>query len=150
MSSDRIEKRVMIKAPRERVWRAIADPQQFGAWFGMKIDGAFTPGARVHARITDPPEYSHVTFDFTVEQIEPERLFSYRWVPYAIDTSVDYSGEPTTLVELRLADVPEGTELTLVESGFDQVPLARRAEAFRMNDGGWAVQVENIRRYVEG
>jgi uncharacterized protein YndB with AHSA1/START domain len=83
-----------------------------------------------------------------IERIEPERYFSYRWHPYAADPNVDYSKEPTTLVEFRLDEVAEGTALTIVESGFDRIPLSRRAEAFRMNEAGWASQVRNIERYV--
>ena len=149
MSSDRIEKNIVLRAPRSRVWRAIAGAEEFGAWFGVKLEGAFAPGARVKGRITIPG-YEHVIMDVTVERIEPERLFSYRWHPYAIEPGVDYSGEPTTLVEFQLEEVVGGTRLTVVESGFDRIPLARRAEAFRMNDQGWAGQLKNIERHVAG
>lgn len=147
MTTDRIEKKIVLRAPRSRVWRAIASAEEFGAWFGVKLDGAFAPGARVEGRITTPG-YEHVTMEITIERVEPERLLSYRWHPYAIESGVDYSGEPTTLVEFRLDEVAGGTELTLVESGFDRIPLARRAEAFRMNDQGWAEQIKNIERHV--
>jgi uncharacterized protein YndB with AHSA1/START domain len=147
MSSDKIEKRILLKAPRSRVWRAIADAKEFGTWFGMKLEGSFAPGARVRGQSTEPG-YEHVIGDLTIERIEPERLFSYRWHPYAIDPNVDYSGEPTTLVEFRLEEVSGGTELTVTESGFDRIPAARRAEAFRMNDQGWAEQLKRIERYV--
>lgn len=147
MSTDRIEKTVVLRAPRSRVWRAIANAEEFGAWFGVKLEGAFAPGARVRGRITTPG-YAHLTLEITIEQIDPERLFSYRWHPYAIDPGVDYSGEPTTLVEFRLDEVAGGTRLTVIESGFDRIPLARRADAFRMNDQGWAEQIKNIERHV--
>jgi uncharacterized protein YndB with AHSA1/START domain len=149
MSTDRIEKNIVLRAPRSRVWRAIASADEFGAWFGVKLEGAFAAGARVKGRITSPG-YEHVIMDITVERIDPERLFSYRWHPHAVEPGVDYSGEPTTLVEFHLDEVAGGTRLRVVESGFDRIPLARRAEAFRMNDQGWAAQLKNIERYVTG
>jgi uncharacterized protein YndB with AHSA1/START domain len=147
MSTDRIEKTIVLRAPRSRVWRAIATAEEFGAWFGVKLEGAFALGARVRGRITTPG-YEHLTMEITIEQVDPERLFSYRWHPNAIDPGVDYSGEPTTLVEFRLDEVAGGTRLTVIESGFDRIPLERRAEAFRENDQGWAEQIKNIERYV--
>jgi uncharacterized protein YndB with AHSA1/START domain len=147
MNPDRIEKNIVLRAPRARVWRAIASAPEFGAWFGVQLAGAFAPGARLTGRITTPG-YEHLTMEIVVEQVNPERLLSYRWHPYAIETGVDYSDEPSTLVEFHLAEVPGGTQLTVVESGFDRIPLARRAEAFRMNDQGWAEQITNIERYV--
>ncbi len=149
MSTDRIEKRIVLRAPRSRVWRAIADAKEFGAWFGVRLEGAFVAGATVRGRLT-VPGYEHLTMEVVVERMEPERLLSYRWHPYAVDPKVDYSAEPTTLVELRLAEVPGGTELTVVESGFDRLPAARRADAFRMNEGGWATQLQNVARHVAG
>jgi uncharacterized protein YndB with AHSA1/START domain len=146
-STDRIEKTVKLLAPRSRVWRAITNADEFGAWFGVKLEGAFAEGGTVLGRITHPG-YEHVTMEVLVDRIEPERYFSYRWHPYAIQPGVDYSREPTTLVEFNLAEADGGTVLTIVESGFDRIPLARRAEAFRMNDGGWTEQVKNIERYV--
>src|SRR5437867_5114103 len=147
MSTDRIEKSVFLRAPRSRVWRAIATAEEFGAWFGVKLESAFAPGARVSGRITTPG-YENLPMEITIERVEPERLFSYRWVPYAVDPGKDYSGEPTTLVEFRLEEVPGGTKLTVVESGFDHVPAARRDEAYRMNDRGWIGQMKNIERHV--
>jgi uncharacterized protein YndB with AHSA1/START domain len=147
MSTDRIEKTIVLRAPRSRVWRAIANAEEFGAWFGVKLEGAFAPGARIQGRITTPG-YEDLTMEITIEQVDPERLFSYRWHPNAIDPGVDYSGEPTTLVEFRLDEVAGGTRLTVIESGFDRIPLARRAEAFRMNDQGWTEQIKNIERHV--
>ena len=121
----------------------------FGAWFRVKLEGSFQAGKTIRGRITHPG-YEHVVFEAQVERVEPETLFSYRWHPYAVDPKVDYSKEPTTLVVFELADVPEGTQLTVVESGFDQVPPHRRLEAFRMNSGGWGGQMENIVRHVGG
>ena len=146
-STDRIEKSIFLKAPRARVWRAIADAGEFGAWFAVRLKGEFTPGARVSGPLA-VSGYEHVTMEVTIERVEPERLFSFRWHPYAIDPKKDYSKEPTTLVEFRLEEVKGGTQLTVVESGFDRIPLARRAEAWRMNDGGWAGQMTNIERHV--
>jgi uncharacterized protein YndB with AHSA1/START domain len=147
MSTDRIEKNIVLRAPLSRVWRALTAAEEFAAWFGVKLDGAFSPGARVKGRITIPG-YEHVTMDITIERMDPERLFSYRWHPYAVQPGVDYSAEPTTLVEFKLEETAGGTRLTVVESGFDRIPLARRAEAFRMNDQGWAGQLKNIERHV--
>lgn len=169
-STDRIEKRVTLKASVSRVWRAIADAREFGRWFGFTLEGEFTPGKAMRgtfdgkldeaaiiehqkragvrpSKIKLPP--SGTSF-CTVERIEPERYFSFRWIPYGIDAEADSANEPTTLVEFRLEPVAEGTLLTIVESGFDQVPAHRRERAFRMNEGGWAAQAENVRRYVEG
>jgi uncharacterized protein YndB with AHSA1/START domain len=146
-STDRIEKTVTLRAPRRRVWRALTNAQEFGTWFRVTLEGDFVAGATIRGRITHPG-YEHVTMEIQVERIEPERLFSYRWHPYAIEPGVDYSGEPTTLVEFQLDDAPGGTKLTIVESGFDRIPLSRRAEAFRMNEQGWAGQIGNIERHV--
>ena len=146
--TDRIEKNVTLKAPRSRVWRAIADSEQFGEWFRVKLESPFKEGKTVRGKILSKG-YEHMKFDMAIEKIEPERYFSYRWHPYAIDPKVDYSKEPTTLVEFTLEDDNGGTALTIVESGFDRLPAARRAEAFRMNDGGWAGQIKNIAKYVE-
>lgn len=146
-STDRIEKRVTLRAPQSRVWRAITNTDEFGAWFGVKLEAAFTEGAAVRGRLTHP-RYEHVTLEMLVERIQPERLFSYRWHPGAVDATVDYTPEPTTLVEFRLDEAGGETVLTIVESGFDRLPASRRAEAFRMNDGGWSSQVKSIERYV--
>ena len=145
--TDRIEKKIVVRASRPRVWRAISNAEEFGTWFRMNLDGEFTEGARLRGRITHPG-YEHVTLEMLVERIEPERYFSYRWHPYPMDPAVDYSAEPTTLVEFMLEEAEGGTAITIVESGFDRIPLARRAEAFRMNDQGWAGQLKNLARYV--
>jgi uncharacterized protein YndB with AHSA1/START domain len=147
MGTDRIEKQIVLRAPQSRVWRALTSTEEFNAWFGVKLVGAFTPGARVSGLLT-VPGYEHLAMEVLVERVDPEKLFSYRWHPYAVDKNVDYSTEPMTLVEFRLAEVPEGTRLTVVESGFDRLPPARRAEAFRMNDRGWADQLKSIQRHV--
>ncbi len=147
-STDRIEKRVVLRAPRARVWRAITNADEFGTWFRIKLDGAFTAGRAVRGKITIPG-YEHLTVDMLVERIEPERYFAYRWHPYPIDPKVDYSAEPTTLVEFTLEETEGGTAVTIVESGFDRISLTRRAEAFRMNDQGWAGQIKNLAKYVE-
>ena len=145
--TDRIEKQVLLRAPRSRVWRALTDAAEFGSWFGVKLESPFKAGAKVRGQITHPG-YEHLTLEVVVDRVEPEHYFSYRWHPYAVDPKADYSSEPTTLVEFRLEEAREGTTLTIVESGFDRIPLARRAEAFRMNEGGWTAQAQNIERYV--
>jgi uncharacterized protein YndB with AHSA1/START domain len=146
-STDRIEKSLVLRAPRSRVWRAISNAEEFGVWFRVKLEGAFAPGARVRGQITYPG-YEHITMDVIVERMDPERLFSYRWHPCAVEPAVDYSDEPTTLVEFRLEEVAGGTRLTVTESGFDRLPSARRDEAFRMNEGGWEEQLRNIEAHV--
>jgi uncharacterized protein YndB with AHSA1/START domain len=147
MSTDRIEKTIVLGAPRSRVRRALARTEEFGAWFGMALEGVFAPGAQLTGRLTIPG-YEHITIEISVERVEPEQLLSYRWHPYAMEPGVDYAHEPTTLVEFHLAEVAEGTHLTVVESGFDRIPLERRTLAFRMNDQGWAEQLANVARYV--
>jgi uncharacterized protein YndB with AHSA1/START domain len=167
---DRIEKRVTLQAPVARVWRAITDAQEFGRWFGVELNGPFVAAKTVtgtfgsHLDEDTIVEYqkslglepskievpeSNAVF-CTVERIDPQRYFSFRWIPYGIDAEIDPNNEPTTLVEFRLEQVDGGTQLTIVESGFDRVPAHRRERAFRMNDGGWKAQLENIRKYVEG
>ena len=144
---NRIEKKILLRAPRSRVWRAITDAEEFGVWFRVKLQGAFVEGAAIRGNITYPG-YEHLTMEVQVERIAPEHYFAYRWHPAAVDPAVDYTSEPMTLVEFRLDEVDGGTLLTIVESGFDQIPLARRAEAFRMNDQGWTEQTLNIERHV--
>lgn len=146
--SDRIEKSVALDAPVSRVWRALTDHREFGQWFRVDLQGPFVPGQVCRGRITHPG-YEHVTWQATVVAMEPERLFSFTWQPYAVDPNVDYSAETPTLVEFRLEPTATGTLLRLTESGFDRIPAVRRAEAFRMNEGGWTQQMENIRRHVE-
>lgn len=147
-TTDRIEKEILLKAPQSRVWRALADAQEFGAWFRMELDGAFEPGRWIKGRITHPG-YEHVRLELQVERMEAERHLSYRWHPGALDMARDYSQEPMTLVEFWLEAAEGGTLLKIVESGFDQLPPGRRDEAFRMNEGGWKGQLVNIQRHVE-
>jgi uncharacterized protein YndB with AHSA1/START domain len=145
--TDGVEKRIELKAPVARVWRALTDYREFGEWFLVKIDGPFVPGDVSRGHITHPG-YEHLQWEAVVKAMEPERLFSFTWHPYAVDPKVDYSTEPQTLVEFRLEKTASGTLLTVTESGFDRIPAGRRAEAFRMNENGWAQQTRNIERYV--
>lgn len=147
--TDRIQKTILLRAPRARVWRALTDAEEFGAWFRVKLEGGFAVGKRVRGKITYPG-YEHLAMDVTVERMDELRLFSFRWHPAAVDPKVDYSTEPTTLVEFSLEEVAGGTRLTVAESGFDRIPPGRRAEAFRMNSEGWDIQVQNIQRHVAG
>ena len=147
-TTDRIEKKIVIKARRSRVWRAVSDSNEFGTWFRIAFDRPFAEGTTLLGRMTHPG-YEHVTVDFMVERIQPQQYFSYRWHPYAIDPKADYTNEPTTLVEFTLEEVKDGTAVTIVESGFDRVPLGRRAEAFRMNEKGWEGQAKNLAKHVE-
>src|SRR5271166_1851853 len=140
---DRIEKRIELKAPVSRVWRALTDHREFGQWFRVKLEGPFVPGQVSRGQITHPG-YEHVKWEAVVQQMEPERLFSFTWHPCAIDPNVDYSKETPTLVEFRLEETAGGTLLLLTESGFDKIPSDRRREAFRRNDGGWEQQMKNI------
>jgi uncharacterized protein YndB with AHSA1/START domain len=158
MNTDSIQKKILLHAPRKRVWRALSDSTEFGTWFGMRFNGPFAPGARmtgvivpttVDAEVASAQKkYEGIPFDFTIDKMEPERLFSYRWHPGAVDPDVDYSAEPTTLVVFELEEVADGVMLTVTESGFDQIPLARRAKAFASNEGGWTMVVRLIERYV--
>ena len=155
---DRIEKKVLLRAPRRRVWRAIADSQEFGKWFGVKFEGPFKAGGFLRGVIVptsvDPEvakaqqPYTGMRFDVTVERIEPERLFSFRWHPNAIEPGVDYSDEPTTLVTFMLEEAADGTLLTVSESGFDGIPLSRRAKAFSANEQGWGMVVKLIEQHL--
>lgn len=170
IAPDRIEKHIVLQAPVSRVWRALTDAEEFGAWFGVELDGPFLEGREVRGTFTfslDEAEIvefqkslgvspsgvkmpePHSLFG-VVERIEPEHYFSYRWHPYGLDAEADLPNEPMTLVEFRLDAVPEGTRLTVTESGFERVPAHRRLRAFRMNDDGWASQLENVARHVSG
>jgi uncharacterized protein YndB with AHSA1/START domain len=146
--SDRIETTIELNAPIDRVWKAIADHREFGEWFRVTLDGPFVPGEVSSGHITYPG-FEHVRWQATVKRMDKPDLFSFTWKPYAVDPDVDYSKETPTLVEFRLEPTPSGTRLTVTESGFDTVPAHRRAEAFRMNEGGWAEQVKNIKAHVE-
>ena len=146
-STDRIEKQFDVSATRSRVWRALSDAEEFGTWFGMQVDRPFSVGTTVFGRLT-MPKYDHITIEMQVAAIEPESYFAYRWHPAAIDASIDYSAEPMTLVEFRLTESASGTTITIIESGFDQLPASRRAEAWRMNEGGWNGQGKKLAAYV--
>ena len=157
-STDRIEKRVLLHAPRERVWRAVSDAQQFGTWFGVRFDGAFTAGRTLTGRISPTQvdaavaamqkPYEGLPFAFHVERIEPMQRIAFRWHPYAVEAGIDYEKEPMTLIEFVLADAEGGILLTITESGFDRIPLARRARAFAANEGGWEAQTRLVAQYL--
>ena len=158
MKTDRIEKQIVLRAPRERVWAAIVDSKKFGHWFGVEFEGPFVEGQKVSGRIVPTrvddevagmqKPYEGMPCDFFVEKIEPMQRFSYRWYPYALEPGADYSKEPTTLIVFELRDVDGGTLLKITESGFDAVPLARRAEAFKSNEQGWEMQTKLIAKYL--
>ena len=147
MDQDQIEKQIELKAPVERVWQALTDAKQFGEWFRVKLEGPFVAGQEARGQITHAG-YEHLQMTIVVQKIEPERYFSYTWHPYAKDPKVDYSQESPTLVEFTLEKSAKGTLLKVTESGFDKIPSDRRAEAFRMNENGWAQQLKNIESYV--
>jgi uncharacterized protein YndB with AHSA1/START domain len=146
--ADRIEKRIELKAPLARVWRALTDHGEFGAWFRVRLEAPFQVGRVAQGQITYPG-YEHVKWEATIEAMEPERLFAFVWHPYAVDPTIDYSQEPTTRVEFRLEPRGTGTLLIVTESGFDAIPKERRFEAYRMNDGGWSEQMKNIAAHVD-
>ena len=147
-STDRIERKIVLEAPRARVWRALTDIGEFNSWFGVKLQGKqFTAGQKFSGPVTHPG-YEHIMMELTIEKIEPEKLMSWRWHPNAIDPKVDYSSEPTSLVEFQLQDAVGGTLLTVVESGIDKIPVARRLQVFRMNSEGWEIQMKNIEKHV--
>jgi uncharacterized protein YndB with AHSA1/START domain len=158
MSTDRIEKQVMLRAPLDRVWRAISDSQEFGRWFGVRVDGPFVAGTSVRATITgttvdeDVAElqrpHAGASATWQIVAVEPQRRFAYRWHPFAVESTVEYDAEPTTLVEFTLSEAPDGVLLRIVESGFDAIPWERRADAFEANSGGWAKQTELVRKYL--
>ena len=159
MRTDRIEKQVVLRAPMDRVWRAIGDSQEFGRWFGVRIDGPFVAGTSVTATITGTTVDEEVAelqrphagakATWQIVAVDPPRRLAYRWHPFAVEPSVDYAAEPATLVEFTLSPTPDGVLLTIVESGFDAIPAARRSAAFEANSGGWAKQVELVRKYLE-
>jgi uncharacterized protein YndB with AHSA1/START domain len=143
-----IERSIDIAAPVSKVWAAIADHKAFGSWFGVVLDQPFAPGQPSTGFITSPG-YEHLRWTATVAEVVPERLLSFYWHPYAIDPAVDYSGEQSTLVEFHLEPVATGTRLTVIESGFDHVPEARRATAYLMNSKGWEIQLSRVKSYAE-
>jgi uncharacterized protein YndB with AHSA1/START domain len=158
MNTDRIEKQILLKAPREKVWRAITDSREFGAWFGMRLDGPFVAGRKITGRIaptTVDPEVAKMQEPFAgkavelfVHRVEPETRFCLQWHPFAVDPKVDYSQEPMTLITFLLEEKPGGTLLTITEEGFEKIPPARRADALKANDGGWAHQAKLLEKYL--
>lgn len=156
--TDRIEKQIVLRASRARVWKAISDAREFGAWFGMTFDSAFEAGRAVTGRIaptTVDPEvaklqepHTGTPFELFVEAMETERRFSFRWHPFAVERDVNYANEPTTLVTFELEAAEGGTLLRLTESGFSKIPLARRERAFTANEGGWTHQMRLIEKYL--
>ena len=159
MNTDGIEKKVLLRAPRKRVWRALSDSAEFGSWFGMQFDAPFSPGKSSRGVImptTVDPEvaraqkpYQGTPVEMLIETMEPERIFSFRWHPGDVDPAIDYSVEPTTLVVFQLEEVAEGVLLTITETGFDSIPLASRAKAFGMNEQGWTIQLKLIEKYLQ-
>jgi len=147
MAHDRIEKKIELQAPVSRVWRALTNHQEFGAWFQVNLQEAFVPGKTSKGQITYPG-FEHITFEAQIEKMEPERFFSYTWHPCPVDPKQDYSKEPPTKVEFTLEKTANGTLLTVTESGFEKIPAHRRLEAFQMNDEGWEEQMKNIEQYV--
>jgi uncharacterized protein YndB with AHSA1/START domain len=148
IEQDRIEKQIELNAPVARVWRALTDHREFSKWFQVDLEAPFVPGQTSRGQVTYPG-YEHLKWEAVVQKMEPERLFSFTWHPYAVDLQKDYSKEPSTLVEFRLEPKGDGTLLTVTESGFSKLPAERRLEAFRMNDEGWTEQIKNIERHVE-
>jgi uncharacterized protein YndB with AHSA1/START domain len=156
--TDRIEKSIDVSASIARVWRALIDPQEFAAWFGIAVDGAFVAGGRVRGTLVGTTvdedvaraqrEHAGMSFDLVVERVEPERRLAFRWHPGAVDPSIDYAREPMTLVEFVLDQIPTGTRVTVIESGFAALPAARREQAFVGNEQGWAIMTGVLGRYV--
>lgn len=158
MSADRIEKNVELRAPLDRVWRAISDANEFGRWFGIHFEGPFVAGASVTGVIT-PTEvddavaemqkpYAGLSDVWEIVAVEPPRRLAFRWHPFGAESGVDYATEPTTLVEFTLTETDDGVLLRIVESGFDAIPAHRRRTAFEANTEGWTAQVELVRQYL--
>lgn len=158
MNADQIQKKVLLKATKTRVWQALTNSHEFGSWFGMKLDGPFARHSTLRGVIVpttvDPivaemqKPHEGKAVELFIEKIEPEKLFSFRWHPFAIDPKIDYSNEPTTLVTFTLEEKNDGVLLTVTESDFDKIPISRRAEALKANDGGWSKQMELIEKYL--
>jgi len=158
ITPDRIEKKILLRAPLKRVWRALSDSREFGTWFGVTFDAPFKRGTQIRGKIVGSAvdaqvakaqkQHEHIPFEITIDRIEPERLFSFRWHPYAIEPGVDYSKEPATLIEFILEELPNGVMLTVTESGFNEIPLARRAKAFTANEQGWGMVIQLVEKYL--
>jgi uncharacterized protein YndB with AHSA1/START domain len=147
-TTDRIERQIRLKHPRAKVWRALTDFREFGRWFGVVFTDPFAVGSRLKGKITHPG-YEHLTMDILIERLEPERLLAWRWHPGAVLPEEELAGEPETLVVFELQDAPGGTLLTVVETGFDRIPLARRASSFAENSEGWTEQMKNIEAHLD-
>jgi uncharacterized protein YndB with AHSA1/START domain len=155
MTTDRIEKSVLLRAPLDRVWHAISDSAAFGQWFGAQFDGPFVAGSTVRGVITPTTvdeevaklQEPHVGMADTwdVVAVEPRRRLAYRWHPGPGESGAD---EPTTLVEFTLDETPDGVLLRITESGFDAIPADRRAAAYEGNSEGWSKQVELVQKYL--
>ena len=147
--TDRIEKSIDLAAPIDRVWRALTDHNEFGAWFGVKLDGPFELNEISTGHITYPG-YEHVKWEAKIVRMEPPKLFAFTWHPYAIDPAVDYSSEPATMVEFELGETLTGTRLIVVETGFEALPPHRQPDCLRMNTSGWEEQLRRIAAHVGG
>jgi uncharacterized protein YndB with AHSA1/START domain len=158
MTTDRIEKKVLLKAPLDRVWRAISDSSEFGRWFGVRFDGPFVAGESVRGVITPTQvddevakmqePHSGRAQTWQIVAVEPQKRLAFRWHPFAVESGVDYAKEPTTLVEFTLEAAGDGVWLRIVESGFDAIAAERRARAYEANSGGWAKQVQLVQKYL--
>lgn len=145
--ADRIVKQIELNAPIARVWRALSDHEEFGQWFRVRLDGPFRPGTISTGMMTFPG-FEHHPWLATVERMEPERLFSFRWHDFDESSGVAVADQPSTLVEFRLEPTADGTLLTIIESGFEALPEPRRLEVLRDNTQGWTIQAENIAAHV--
>ena len=156
MTTDQIQKEILLRAPLHRVWDAISDSAQFGAWFGAAFEGPFVAGTRVQGKIVpttvDPEvakaqeEFDGMPFACQIEAVEPMTRLAFRWNP-TIDGAGGLDG-PTTLVTFELEEASGGTRLRVTESGFDSVPLAERAATFARNAEGWEAQAHMIQTYL--
>lgn len=152
-----ITKTARLRAPLARVWSAISDSAKFGAWFGAEFDGPFAAGATVAGRIrpttvdaevaTLQEPHAGMPFTVVVERVEPPSLLAFRWFPHGVG-GPEHPDDPMTLVSFALTPHGDETDLVITETGFDAVPLERRAQAFSANDGGWAHQTRLIGLYV--
>lgn len=151
---DRIEKSVVLHAPLDRVWRAIADATEFGRWFGVRVDGPFVAGSVVNAEMTgtlideavaaEQCAHPHGPFPLQIVSVQPRRQLAFRWNPLP---GTEFA-ELFTLVEFTLSETADGVRLTVVESGFDALPAGPRRSAWTDNDRGWTIQLDLVGRYV--
>ena len=143
MIQDSIERRITIRAPKERVYSAITDPKQIVSWFPDAINGTLEVG--------DAPTIGFgkdTLYRIHVVAANPHDYFAYRWVPGNADGTDGFTGDvlavPNTLVEFRLADDPKGTALTLTESGFSNLPGAVAEKKLEENTGGWDDMLDRL------